>query len=1066
MLFRLCLVLGLQLVIFVFSIGLVSAAPHKGATYPTKTFPPADCSDYIDPKDSTKFSHCEKLTKPPSNKWQGYIEFMGKPGTARSIGQSDLFVPLVQDENDMTFFNLRGQLDDDDNDEFNLGLGHRHMFEEWIIGGYGYYDRRFLESGNEFYQATFGLEALSETWDFRANGYIPESEWSSSGNEGKLVESLSGISGGGRSVVRAGGQINVAIDENMSEVFERSLPGLDLEVGVRLPVEKFTGLDLLEDTRLYVSGYHFMGSGDFESVTGPRLRLETRLHDIPGLGSGSRLLLGVETQYDELRGNQTFGLVSVRIPFGGWTPNRPPLKGLERRMMEPVVRDIDVVTSTTTAVTSRQELLPALDPNGDEYPAAVDIIQGESETDREFQTRITTAANGLAEGALAFVQAGNGNNAFLNWLDFVAPAGVTLVSAGSTITLGYVSPTTGAGKIGYSLAGTPLTIRNRIPGPCDTLITMADGSRLHGWTLDANRCDSGVSFTTAGDYSITGSTIFGGANQNINLANGTLHVDDLGLYGSARGIHINGGTAMDGVPRLRGFAGTAGTIHSAGRTGESRLIEIIGSTFATGNGILAPALSVSQLGTLTEDQAVIAGVTVDADGYDHGIQINRVQQRLANGDEDPARKDFFITRTTVRNGLLSGIRIAGQTKIGIRDTGVPIPPVSYLYLTDSLLIGSTTVGGATIGSHGIRVDNGAGLFTSNIDIRGYDTGLSMQDSVPRANHRVVTIKDSRIANNGTGVSLTRGGFLTIADSVISDSLGHGISLFDEREPAGLNLSTGGLFSSSTTLSIFDSTIRGNVGSGVHLVGSSVTAISGTNIHANDTGIYAIALRETGTCESNMTCSTGVPDVTLSGINRIYSNITGIFADYGSDITISSGGTVIENNALDGIFAQAGSSYSSGEPLTQVNISGATAGNAAGTAGTFVRNNGRDGISVLAGSSNANVSPIVKASNILITGNARYGLHLRGGEVFGFFPPRGGGDPIRTSPVAITGGSITGNGAVNDILADTLTVGNRTAPSFLQLFSGFNGIDIDRARIMVVGNGLITLDRVDINAPAP
>ena len=642
MLFRLCLVLGLQLAVFVFSIGLVSAAPHKGATYPTKTFPPhkgatyptktfppADCSEYIDPKDSTKFSHCEKLAKPPSNKWQGYIEFMGKPGTARSIGQSDLFVPLMQDKNDMTFFNLRGQLDDDNNDEFNLGLGHRHMFEEWIIGGYGYYDRRFLESGNEFYQATFGLEALSETWDFRANGYIPESEWSSSGNEGKLVESLSVSSGGGRSVVRGGlGQINVAVDERTNEVFERSLPGLDLEVGVRLPVERFTGLDLIEDTRLYVSGYHFMGSGDFESVTGPRLRLETRLHDIPGLGSGSRLLLGVETQYDELRGNQTFGLVSVRIPFGGWTPNRPPLKGLERRMMEPVVRDIDVVTSTATTSTSTQEFLPALDPSGAEYAVALDVTQGESETDSEFQTRITTLAGGLALGdkqSLVFVE-GNNTDSTLAWLDFVAPARVTLVNAGITITLGYASPTTGAGKIGYALNGAPLTIRLAGSSACDSLVTMADNSRLHGWALDASGCASGVSLTTAGNYSITNSIISNATTQNINLANGTLHVDNLGLYGSDRGIYINGGTAMDGVPRLRGSAGTAGTIHSSGRTGEESLIEIAGSTFATGNGILAPAVSVSQLiftmqqvGTLTEDRAVIAGVTVNADGYDQGI---------------------------------------------------------------------------------------------------------------------------------------------------------------------------------------------------------------------------------------------------------------------------------------------------------------------------------------------------------------------------------------------------------------------------------------------------------------
>ena len=84
--------------------------------------------DLADLSDSAKFPFSS------TGKWKGYLEFLGKPGTARTLGQPDLFLPLLQDVNDMTFLNIRGQLqfDNTDNSETNIGLGHRHMFTDWI----------------------------------------------------------------------------------------------------------------------------------------------------------------------------------------------------------------------------------------------------------------------------------------------------------------------------------------------------------------------------------------------------------------------------------------------------------------------------------------------------------------------------------------------------------------------------------------------------------------------------------------------------------------------------------------------------------------------------------------------------------------------------------------------------------------------------------------------------------------------------------------------------------------------------------------------------------------------
>ena len=291
-------------------------------------------------------------------KWKGYLDFLGKPGTARSLGQPDLFLPLRQDANDMTFFNLRGQLQFDDTDvhEYNIGLGHRHMFHEWIIGGYGYFDRRNTQFGNSYNQFTGGVELMSVDWAFRMNGYLPEN---------KTETITSGVT---VSVIRPNDQILVQID---GIVQEKALPGLDGEVGYLLPLPWSGAPQVIDETRLYLGGYHFIGDDNFESVTGPRGRLEMRMYDLPVLGPGSRFMMGVEAQWDEPRGSQAFGLVSLRIPFDVFAEKskRRALKGLDRRMLQPVIRDVDVMTSTRGIT----EIIPAVDERGDPLPKIFEI---------------------------------------------------------------------------------------------------------------------------------------------------------------------------------------------------------------------------------------------------------------------------------------------------------------------------------------------------------------------------------------------------------------------------------------------------------------------------------------------------------------------------------------------------------------------------------------------------------------------------------------------------------------------------------------------------------------------
>src|SRR5262249_22707328 len=96
--------------------------------------------------------------------------------------------------------------------------------------------------------------------------------------------------------------------------------------------------------RVYAGGYYF-DSNTTDAVAGPRLRAELTMYHVPGLWDGARLTFGAEYQHDDERGHQAFGLARLRIPlqfFASENPGR--LTPQERRMTDPVVRDVDIVS--------------------------------------------------------------------------------------------------------------------------------------------------------------------------------------------------------------------------------------------------------------------------------------------------------------------------------------------------------------------------------------------------------------------------------------------------------------------------------------------------------------------------------------------------------------------------------------------------------------------------------------------------------------------------------------------------------------------------------------------------
>ncbi len=119
------------------------------------------------------------------------------------------------------------------------------------------------------------------------------------------------------------------------------MAGFDIELGYKIPVfDKY-----IDEVRAYGGGFHFAANG-YDSITGPRARLDLRWNDLPCYGKGSRFSLGAEIQHDNVRQRTGFVIARLRLPlqtFKSKNSKYPRLSTLELRMTDSIERDIDIV---------------------------------------------------------------------------------------------------------------------------------------------------------------------------------------------------------------------------------------------------------------------------------------------------------------------------------------------------------------------------------------------------------------------------------------------------------------------------------------------------------------------------------------------------------------------------------------------------------------------------------------------------------------------------------------------------------------------------------------------------
>ena len=568
------------------------------------------------------------LSTPPARadapKWGAHLDFEGRWGEGRSLGDVGLFAPLWQNAATLFFTDLRFKYDNDDSREGNFGLGLRHMLANgWNVGAYGYFDRRRSGSGQYFNQATFGLEALSADWDLRANAYLPF---------GERTKSL-GVSGGGAPFAElANGTIEV-VTPGVSERLERALTGFDGEVGWRLPV---FSAESLAQLRAYAGGYWFDGGGLIDDITGPRGRMELSFDDPLGL-RGARFTLGGELQHDDLRGTQAYASARLRIPLQAPDRAAPRLTAQEARMTERVVRDVDVVTGEHGKVIDVRE-------------AAINTTNNQTVT---AATQVD-AASGQAALQTALTAHGNGGVVILNGALTGLTASTNLSAQGTLIGGGTALPVRGATsgtQVTFIAPGAAGTLGGPVAG---AVVTLATGSVVGGLTIENTNSGSesrGILGNAAAGATVFGNRIKTGSGDAIAFFNASHEAAAIGNFTemiSGRAIHFAGSNNGKAI----------GNNISGGGTG----ISFINSDNGTANGNVIADVSYGV------EASSSTGITVSGNAFGTATSVIHTEGATSGFTAGSTGNTW-----TGQGGALCNLLVAPTGSVQFTDAGFGAP---------------------------------------------------------------------------------------------------------------------------------------------------------------------------------------------------------------------------------------------------------------------------------------------------------------------------------------------------------------------------------------------------------
>jgi len=242
----------------------------------------------------------------------GGLTFGAGGNDEEAAGYLDLLMRITGREHDLLYLAPRISVSDASEEEFNLGLGYRHLWADLglIGGGNLYYDSRWTANDNRFDQFGAGLELLSTWVDLRANYYWPE-------DDRKLVDQTTTSETTVQQKANGWGEIYTEghgfyqpytyerVETTTSRTYRRyeeALEGYDAEIGVKLPF-----LQNWAEARLFVGFQDFDGPQG-QDLDGPKGRAE--VYALPGL------ILDAEVFDNKALNHSDFYVgARVRLPF-------------------------------------------------------------------------------------------------------------------------------------------------------------------------------------------------------------------------------------------------------------------------------------------------------------------------------------------------------------------------------------------------------------------------------------------------------------------------------------------------------------------------------------------------------------------------------------------------------------------------------------------------------------------------------------------------------------------------------------------------------------------------------
>ncbi|MBN8511851.1 MAG: inverse autotransporter beta domain-containing protein [Rickettsiales bacterium] len=258
-------------------------------------------------------------------------EVSTKFSKGRNIAELNYMQPFFAKENNLPILDLKLKLDNRRSKEINLGLVYRYNYEDKVIfGTYAYFDHRYTGTNYSVSGLTAGVEALSEYIDARANIYIPQNKKKKTKHNSKKTVEIDGtsifaISGG--------------------HTYESSLKGYDIEIGT--PIFAFSdSLNEKLGTKIHVARYSFTAK-NVKPIKGTRFRVEQNLGETWIGDNKYRFHISAETQFDKVRKRQNFIGLGLKVTFNDkQNLHKKKSNSLNHRMMETVIRDVDIVTES------------------------------------------------------------------------------------------------------------------------------------------------------------------------------------------------------------------------------------------------------------------------------------------------------------------------------------------------------------------------------------------------------------------------------------------------------------------------------------------------------------------------------------------------------------------------------------------------------------------------------------------------------------------------------------------------------------------------------------------------